>query len=196
MSNNRAAEAIRNMDRGQQQQIKKGLLGLIFKSFAVLALIGVAGVFLTMQEEESERATYLDEGTVSRALVLSTSVDEYKLANKRGETVNASKNFVRIAHDPQSSVKYSDLGKSVQESDLPAPPGKDYTASIDMDDAEFAGIKAGNVLTVVTSPYDRGSPWTLAKLRDYSADGYYLWMGIFAALAIALWFAGRAMSRR
>lgn len=196
MSNNQAAEAIRNMDRGQQRQVKKGLLGLIFKSFAVLALIGVAGVFLTMQEEESERATYLDEGTVSRALVLDTSVDDYKLTNGRGQTADASKNFVRIAHDPQSSVKYSDLGKNVQESDLSAPQGSDYTASIDMDDAEFAGIKAGDVLTVVTSPYDQGSPWTLAKLRNYSPDGYYLWMGIFAALAIALWFAGRVMSRR
>ncbi|MCB2088832.1 MAG: hypothetical protein KDD98_08410 [Sphingomonadaceae bacterium] len=196
MSNNQAAEAIRAMDRGQQQQVKKGLLGLVFNSLAVLALIGAVGVFLTMQEEESERATYLDEGTVSRALLLSTSVDEYKLANKRGQTVDASKNFVRIAHDPESSVKYSDLGTNVQESDLPAPPGKDYTASIDMDDEEFAGIKAGDVLTVVTTPYDRGSPWTLAKLRNYSPDGYYLWMGIFAALAIALWFAGRVMSRR
>lgn len=197
MSNNQAAEAIRNMTAEQQGQLKKGLLGLICKCLSLLALIGVIGAFFTMQEEESQHSIYVNEGMVSRALVLGTEVDDYTLANAQGDTAPASMNFVRIAHDPESEVRYADLGANVQEADLPVPPqGSGYTASIDMDDAEFAGVKAGDVLTVVATPYEPRSPKTLATVQDYSPDTYYLWMGIFAVLAIAMWFVGRAVSRR
>ncbi|MFZ1741367.1 MAG: hypothetical protein WAT93_00845 [Pontixanthobacter sp.] len=196
MSNSDVAEAIGKMSSDQQANLKKSLIGLIFKCFAGLALIGVIAVFFTMQNFESERDRYVNEGAVSKALVLETSTDDYKLSNSHGKTVDASMNFVRIVHDPKSPVKYGDLGKTVQEADLPVPQTGEGTGNIVMEDPEFSAVKAGDILTVVSTPYEPSTPWTLQKVRDYSPNDYYLWMGVFGALAIALWFIARMFSRR
>ncbi|MEO9635286.1 MAG: hypothetical protein ABJ360_14920 [Roseobacter sp.] len=194
MSNHDAAEAIKNMSETEQAEVKKAYLGLIFKCMAGLALIGVIAVFFVMQGVEEERFRYINEGVVSKALVLDKAVDSYTLKNAKGKTAESSKNFVHIVHDPKSTVTYSELGKSVKEADLPVPKKDESTGVMDMDDTEFVMVQVGQVLTVVNTPYEPQNPWTLAKLRDYSPASYYLWMAIFGVLAVTFWFTGRRFS--
>ena len=180
MSNHDTAQKIKDMNTEQRGQVKKNLYGLIFKSLAVLALLGVAGVFLTADDAGTERARYQNEGVVSQALVV--AMDEGSKA--------------RVVHTPDSGVSFAALGDTVQVADLPVPTAGASTGTVIMSTEGFAHVKVGDVITVVNTPYEPAFPKTLESLTAEPSNAYLIWMAVLAALAVALWMIGRAASKR
>lgn len=196
MRNHAAAETISKMDEVEQAKVKQGLWALIFKSLAALSLVGMIGVFFTLQSIEDERTRYLNDGLVSKALVLDSGSGDYRAVNERGKAKQEPNNFVPIVHDPETGVRYSDFGRNKTEADLPEPVRGAGTGVLQLDDAAYAAVAAEQVLVVVSTPYEPSRPWTIEKLRGFSANGYYLWMAVFGGLALCLWLVGRRFNNQ
>ena len=180
MSNHDTAQKVKDMSADQRGQVKKNLYGIIFKSLAVLALLGVAGVFLTADDAGTELARYQNEGVVSQALVV--AMDE---GNK-----------VRVVHTPESTTPFAALGDTVQVADLPVPTAGASTGTVIMTTDGFTHVKVGDVITVVNTPYEPAFPKTLESITAEPSNSYLIWMAVLAVLAVALWMIGRAASKR
>lgn len=180
MSNHDTAQKVKDMSADQRGQVKKNLYGVILKSLAVLALIAAAGVFLTASGSGDDLARYENEGVVSQALVV--AMDE---GNK-----------VRVVHTPDSSVTFAALGNTVQVADLPVPTAGASTGTVIMTTDGFTHVKVGDVITVVNTPYEPAFPKTLDSLTAEPSSAYLIWVAVLAALAVALWLIGRAVSKR
>lgn len=180
MSNHDAAQKAKDMSAEQRGQLKKNLYGLIFKSLAVIALLGAVGVFFVAGGTSDDVARYHSEGVVSQALVV--AMDE---GNK-----------VRVVHNPGSSVTFAALGDTVQMVDLPVPTAGASTGTVIMSTEGFTNVKVGDTFTVVNTPYEPAFPKTLESLTVAPSGNHLIWMAVFAALAVALWMIGRMASKR
>lgn len=193
------AETINKMSDSQRANLKNFLFRLIFKCLAVLALIGVIGSLLLMNDKSNEMKRYRNEGAVSRALVLDKNESRSVTVNNRGKRSVTGGYYLHIVHNPKSPVRYADVGEKVKEADIPAESAArsgGSTGSVKVKEEVFARTNKGDILTVVNTPYDPSFPKLLQDVRDFTPTLYYLWAAGFGVLAIALWLlAGRWAKR-
>ena len=105
-------------------------------------------------------------------------------------------NKVRVVHNPDSTIAFAALGDTAQVADLPVPPAGTATGTVIMSTQGFNTVKVGDVFPVVNTPYEPAFPKTLASLTAEPSSSYLIWMAALAALAVALWMIGRAVSKR
>ena len=182
----------------QRQALVRYWWGISFKCLAALAFIGVLGAFLKLKDRESELRRLRNEGVVSRAVVTEKDVDTVTNKTRRGRSSSYEVRTLRVRHNPKSPVKFADVGTKVPEADLPPPLPEDRDAPIGfirVDDALFEKTQVGDVLTVVNTPYSPNSPEFYTDVRDFSAAGYYQFMGLFGVITIVFYALARRVSK-
>ena len=202
MSNANTAEEIAGSTAAEQTVVKKRLLGLIFKCFAIISLLVAIGLFLKLDGEQSDLDRFINEGMVSKGLVVDKHQDTSISAstNSRGKTrrVQLSYNMIYVTYDPASKIPYADLGSKLQQADLPNAAELDEEssngASITLSKAGYAKVKVGETVAIVRSPY--GDTQLVAEVRSFSPNGSYMWMAILVVLAVMLWFVGRKLGKK
>ncbi|MBD3729878.1 MAG: hypothetical protein IE933_09250 [Sphingomonadales bacterium] len=192
------------MDRAQlvgNKDAKRGLTVLIFRTLAVLSLLGIIGALMMRWSDEGELKYFIREGTVSAARVLDTSQQTNAIKWDNGKSGQVSYNFLRVATDPQGGLPYAEYaaaaaaGKPPSLSPPPTAPSDDHLRSIAVSDASMAKAAPGADVVVVTHRYDSSGGMLYSEIagRDYTA--YSVAMAVFAALAIGLWLVGSRLRR-
>lgn len=169
------------------------------RALAVLCLLGSLGALMSMWSDQEDLQTFIDEGVVSRALVLDGKVDESTIVWNNGDRGKTSYNFLHVVTDPAGGMAYGDFIGAAKEQALPAPPAgeptDDQTRSLSVSDESLAAIKQGDIVNVVTTRYDSSGGMLLSEItgRDYTM--HYTLAAIFAVLAAALWMLSRRLNR-
>ncbi len=180
MSNHDAAKKVKNMDEPQRAQLKQNLYGVIFKALAAISLLGAIGAFFIMGGADEDASRYRNDGVVSQALVI----------------LKDTENRVRVVHNPSSSITMADIGTKVQVAELPVPVAGETTGTVKMSDEEYANVSVGQVIPVVSTPYEPSSPRTLASLQAPESSGGIVWLAIFAVLGVVLWLVGAKFAKK
>lgn len=185
-------------------------IGLVFRLLAVLAAIFALIFFMRMMEDRSENQKLRDHGVVSRAMVIDKKKDELVSTHSSGRRGNSSYTstsdlwVLNIRHVPKSSVKYADFPTKVKEADLPVAPPVTGNPLKDSDHigvmfvpAEFYDkTKVGDLLTVVNTPWDSGSPVLVADVEAFDGGAsYYPRMAISLLLMLVFWLIARRISK-
>jgi len=178
-------------------------IGFIFKMLALLAAIFAFIFFMKMQEEQSEIDRLRDDGVVSRALVTAKNLDKMTFEGRRGRSRSVDLQVLQIRHVPKSTVRYADYPAKVKEANLPvAPP---MTGDL-MKDSENIGVmfvsvdlydktRAGDMLTVVNTPYDPESPELVSDVAAWTPHAFYPRIVMALLLAGLFWFVGRRIGK-
>lgn len=178
---------------------KRAFTVIGIRALAVLCLLGCLGALMTRWSEESELGYFIKEGTVSKARVLSSNQDNNTIVWNNGDRGQTSYNFVRVATDPAGGMPFRDFTAGGQEPSLPEPPTgeptDELTRTLSVSEGSFAEIKQGDIVHVVTQPYDSSGAMLLSELtgRDYTRR--YILAAIFALLAAGLWMVSRRFNR-
>jgi hypothetical protein len=124
---------------------------------------------------------------------------------RRGRSRSSDLNVIRVRHVPKSEVKYADFPSKVSEADLPvAPPetgdalkDSDYTGIMFVTKEVYERTNAGDMLTVVNTPWDKNAPELVEDVRNFD-DGasFQPYIGISLVLTVVFgvigWWIGRA----
>lgn len=184
-------------------------IGLCFKLLAVLAFIFAFIFFMRMQEEQSENDKLRNQGVVSRALVTAKEQDTITTQSsglRRRSSGTTTENDIwvlSVRHVPKSTVKYADFPSKVKEADLPVAP---KLTGDPMKDSGYGGVmwvseeiynktKVGDMLTVVNTPWDSGSPVQVTEVEAFDPSPYYPKMAIALFLTLLFWLIGRRISK-
>lgn len=183
-------------------------IGLCVKLLALLALIVAFVFFMRMQEEQSANDKLRNQGVVSKALVIEKAKDSLTTQHSglrrksSGYSTETDLWVLTVRHVPKSTVAYADFPARVKEADLPAAPA--VTGDPMRDSANlgvmwvsqevFEGVKVGDVLTVVNTPWDSESPVLVAEVEAFDPAPFY--PGIALSLILAAVFAAIGWRRR
>jgi hypothetical protein len=177
----------------------KPWIALTFTCLSVLSLLFAFIFFMRLNEETTQHKRYVEEGVVSRAIVVEKNLDTATYQRSKGRSTTVNLKIVRVRHVQKSLVKFQDFPNKVSKAQLPAAPpiSGDFRIEMDFNGLMFVSselynrVSPGDELIVVNTPYEPSSPVLVDDVRAFSPAVFYPRIAIALLLTIAFWFVGR-----
>jgi hypothetical protein len=175
---------------------RKGKPGeLLLMTGVVLMIAAPFGVLLSNENAEKLAALKAD-GMVAEATVKDKSIRSESYTDRKGRAKSRDQHALNLAHDINAEVKYADwkAGKPFAKPQYLAVT----TTSIDVGEAYYEALAAGQKTTVVRNPSDYNSMMLTEQLEYETSFAYLMWwyLGVGAAFLAGLAMAVMGWRKR